>query len=69
MNLEITDRWLSVLDISIYLGISKEKVYSWLEAKKIPAHKIGKRGKLKIYKVDSWIFTSGENDNQIKEQK
>lgn len=55
MNLEITDRWLSVLEVTQYLGISKETVYRWLETKKIPAHKIGKQWKFQISEINSWI--------------
>lgn len=56
MNLEITDRWLSVQEIAHYLGISKETVYRWLDSKKIPAHKIGKQWKFKTNEVDQWVF-------------
>ena len=56
MNLEITDRWLSVQEIAHYLGISKETVYRWLDSKKIPAHKIGKQWKFKTYEVDQWVL-------------
>lgn len=59
MNLEVTDRWLSVIEIAHYLGISKETVYRWVESSKIPAHKIGKQWKFKISEVDRWI-TSGK---------
>lgn len=55
MNLEITDRWLSVHEIAHYLGISKETVYRWLESKKIPAHKIGKQWKFQVSEINSWI--------------
>jgi excisionase family DNA binding protein len=55
MNLEITERWLSVLEISQYLGISKETVYRWLDSKKIPAHKIGKQWKFQVSEINSWI--------------
>lgn len=55
MNLEITDRWLSVQEIAQYLGISKETVYRWLDLKKIPAHKIGKQWKFKTSEVDNWV--------------
>lgn len=57
MNLEITDRWLSVQEIAHYLGISKETVYRWLDSKKIPAHKIGKQWKFKTSEVDQWVLT------------
>lgn len=55
MNMEITDRWLSVQEIAQYLGISKETVYRWLESKKIPAHKIGKQWKFQVSEINSWI--------------
>lgn len=69
MNLEIRDRWLSVQEISHYLGISKESIYRWIEAKKIPAHKIGKQWKFKIDEVDKWVTSGGADENQIKEFK
>lgn len=56
MNLEITDRWLSVQEIAHYLGISKETVYRWVDSKKIPAHKIGKQWKFKANEVDEWVM-------------
>lgn len=56
MNLEITDRWLSVQEIAHYLRISKETVYRWLDSKKIPAHKIGKQWKFKTNEVDQWVL-------------
>lgn len=59
MNLEITDRWLSVQEIAQYLGISKETIYRWVESDKIPAHKVGKQWKFQVSEVNSWI-KSGE---------
>lgn len=55
MNLEVTDRWLSVQEIAQYLGVSKETVYRWLEKGKIPAHRVGKLWKFKTAEVDEWI--------------
>ena len=62
MNLEISDRWVSVQDIAHYLGISKETVYRWLEAKKIPAHKIGRQWKFKISEIDIWVKNGEAQD-------
>ncbi|MFA6236237.1 MAG: helix-turn-helix domain-containing protein [Bacteriovorax sp.] len=62
MNLEITDRWLSVQEIAHYLGISKETIYRWLDSKKIPAHKIGKQWKFKTVEVDQWIRCGEASD-------
>lgn len=63
MNLEITDRWLSVQEIAHYLGISKETIYRWLDSKKIPAHKIGKQWKFKTQEVDQWIIAGEARDD------
>lgn len=66
MNLEISDRWVSVQEIAHYLGISKETVYRWLEAKKIPAHKIGRQWKFKIKEVDFWITNGGADEREMR---
>ncbi len=66
MNLEISDRWLSVQEIAHYLGISKETVYRWLEAKKIPAHKIGRQWKFKMKEVDYWIMNGGSDEREMR---
>ena len=36
------DRWLSMKDITQYLGVSRETVVKWIEAKKMPGHRVGK---------------------------
>jgi excisionase family DNA binding protein len=65
MNLEITDRWLSVQEIAHYLGISKETIYRWLDSKKIPAHKIGKQWKFKTVEVDQWVRCGEASDEAM----
>lgn len=49
------DRWLSVDEIAVYLGISKETVYRWLDRGSIPAHRVGKLWKFKPLEVDAWV--------------
>ncbi|MCM2348634.1 MAG: helix-turn-helix domain-containing protein [Bacteriovoracaceae bacterium] len=64
MNLEVMDRWLSVVEIAQYLGISKETVYRWLDVGRIPAHKIGKQWKFKVSEVDKWVM-SGQAEERV----
>jgi excisionase family DNA binding protein len=52
---EITDRWLSINEISQYLGVSSDTVYKWIERKSLPAHKIGRLWKFKKEEVDEWV--------------
>ncbi|MBC7753683.1 MAG: helix-turn-helix domain-containing protein [Moraxellaceae bacterium] len=54
-----SERWFSVEEIAIHLGVSKETIYRWLERKKIPAHRIGKLWKFKPSEVDSWVMAGG----------
>jgi excisionase family DNA binding protein len=52
---EMTDRWLSISEISQYLGVSSDTVYKWIERKNLPAHKIGRLWKFKKEEVDEWV--------------
>jgi len=41
--LTAVDRWLSVDEISEYLvGVSKDRVYTWISAMGMPAHRLGR---------------------------
>ncbi len=51
------DRWLSVDEIADYLGVSKDTVYSWLNSKGLPGHKVGRFWKFKKEEVDEWVRT------------
>jgi excisionase family DNA binding protein len=52
-ELIMEDRWLSVEEISIYLGVTKDTVYKWLSERKLPAHKIGRLWKFNKEDVDN----------------
>lgn len=62
MNELITERWLSVDEISRHLGVSKDTVYNWIVGKQMPAHRIGRLWKFKISEVDKWV--NGGNTNK-----
>lgn len=55
------DRWLSVTEISKYLGITKDSVYKWVREKGMPAHRLGKLWKFKTDEVDVWMRQGGAN--------
>ena len=58
------DRWLSVEEISEYLGVSKDTIYTWIDAKGIPAHRLGRLWKFKRDEVDAWVKSGGASDRQ-----
>lgn len=49
------ERLLSVEDICQYLGLSRDTVYKWIEAKKLPAYRLGRLWKFKKEDVDKWL--------------
>ena len=51
----MNDRWLSVDEIGEYLGVKRDTVYKWINDKGMPAHKIGRLWKFKIFQVDAWV--------------
>jgi len=61
----VNDRWLSVDEIAVYLGIKRETIYKWLAEKSMPAHKLGKLWKFQKDEVDEWL-RSGQADIRKK---
>jgi len=55
MNDVTTDRWLSVDEIAVYLGVKRYTIYKWIERKSMPAHKVGSLWKFKKDEIDNWI--------------
>ena len=49
------DRWLSISEICIHLGISSDTAYKWIDKRGMPAHKIGRLWKFKKDEVDAWV--------------
>lgn len=49
------DRWLSVEEIAIHLGIKRDTVYKWLAKKHMPAHKVGRLWKFDKTEIDEWV--------------
>jgi excisionase family DNA binding protein len=56
---EIDDRWLSVDEISKYLGVGKDTVYKWIDKHGMPAHRMGRLWKFKKDQVDAWVEAGG----------
>lgn len=67
--MENTGKWLSVVEIADYLGVSKESIYRWVEKGTIPAHRLGKFWKFKTDEVDSWIKSGHAAEEHMTEQR
>jgi excisionase family DNA binding protein len=55
--------WISVERIAEHLGATRDSIYRWIEAKGLPAHKIGRLWKFKVSEVDKWVRRGEAIDN------
>lgn len=55
MKVEETEKWSSLDEVALHLGVSKDTIYRWIANKQMPAHKIGRLWKFKLSEVDEWV--------------
>ncbi len=53
------ERWASVDEVTVHLGVARDTIYRWIEAKALPAHRIGRLWKFKLSEVDAWVRKGG----------
>jgi excisionase family DNA binding protein len=56
------ERWASVDEVTAHLGVSRDTIYRWIEAKALPAHRIGRLWKFKLSEVDAWVRAGRAKD-------
>lgn len=66
MTSKSEDRWLSVDEISDYLGVKRDTVYKWIERKKMPAHKVGSLWKFRKEEIDAWVRSGEARDKRTE---
>lgn len=50
---------MSVEDAARHLGVAKDTVYRWIEARTLPAHRVGRLWKFKLSEIDRWVREGG----------
>ncbi len=58
------DRWLSVDEIAVYLGVKRDTIYKWIERKNMPAHKVGSLWKSRRDEIDDWVRKGEAGDSR-----
>lgn len=52
----VDHKWISIEELSEYLGISAGTIRSWIRSgKDIPAVRIGRQWRFRIEEIDEWI--------------
>jgi excisionase family DNA binding protein len=59
----LPERWLSVEELAIYLGIKRDTVYKWIVRRKMPAHKVGRLWKFRRGEIDHWVESGVAGDS------
>ena len=49
----VETRWLSVDEVPAYLGVGRETIYSWIDKRDLPAHRVGRFWEIKTPEVDA----------------
>lgn len=62
VNMNETERWLSVEEIARHLGVSKDTIRAWIKKNSIPYHKVGRLYKFRVSEVDDWVESGKSAD-------
>ena len=54
-----TEPWVSVIEVAAHLGVARDSVYRWIEARGLPAHRIGRLWKFRLSEIDRWVEATG----------
>ena len=56
------ERWVSVDEIAEHLGVTRDSIYRWIDARGLPATKVGRVWKAKLSEVDIWVRDGGATE-------
>lgn len=59
----MAERWHSVEEVAVHLGLAPDTVYRWIDRRHMPAHRIGKLWKFKLSEVDEWVRSGDAHDD------
>ena len=65
----LVEPWASVEEVTGHLGIVRDTVYRWIEAKGMPAHRIGRLWKFKLSEVDAWVRAGGAEEKRLANEE
>ena len=63
------EAWLTVEQVAAHLNIASITVYRWIEAEKIPCHKVGRQWRFKATEVDEWVLNGKAGDADKKKSE
>jgi excisionase family DNA binding protein len=64
----MSEPWISVDEVSHYLGVAKDTTYRWIEIRGLPAHRVGGLWKVKIEELDGRVHRGGASDRDPSDE-
>ena len=65
----MSERWLSMDEIAIHLGVSEDTIHRWIRQKEMPAHKVGRLWKFDKDDVDAWVRSGISSSGSAEESE
>ncbi|NQU38778.1 MAG: helix-turn-helix domain-containing protein [Lentisphaerae bacterium] len=56
--------WVSLEEIAMHLGVSKDTVHRWIRRRGMPAHKVGRLWKFQVSEVNTWVRTGRAENSE-----
>jgi excisionase family DNA binding protein len=53
------ERWVGVEEVAVHLQVGKDSIYRWVEAKALPARRVGRLLRFRLSEVDDWVEAGG----------
>ncbi len=53
------ERWVSVEEVAAHLRVGKDSIYRWVDAKSLPARRVGRLLRFRLSEVDAWVEAGG----------
>jgi excisionase family DNA binding protein len=62
----VTERWLSVAEVSEHLGVAPDTIYRWIAAGRMPANRIGRQWRFSLSDVDQWVRSQTAKASDVR---
>ena len=60
-RMAVEERWVDVVEAARHLGVTRDTIYRWIDARGFPAHRAGRLLRFKLSEIDDWVRQSTDD--------